>query len=220
MFNLKHNLPELVADLRRAQGKWRQDQKELMEVLGTTLLSEAKKSYRLKARGQQGSDGVRWRKLKRGTLDGRVRRRSASRRIVKQRRKLAGQIRSATGKGSTLRKQKWRKKRKALFQKHERLIDKEVSRHEIGVDTGLQRSSASPGFSGQDGKGGNIFKVSQTRVTVGYNRTYSKFFDVARTIMPEVLPSSWNKKLGNNIHNWSKRILKEVGPQSGQAGSA
>lgn len=61
----------------------------------------------------------------------------------------------------------------------------------IGIDTGLQQASASPGFQGSDGKGGNIDIVTETSVTVGYGREYSGYFDAARPLLPTVLPEAW-----------------------------
>lgn len=67
--------------------------------------------------------------------------------------------------------------------------------YQIGVDTGLQRASAGPGYSSPDGKGGNIFKLTETSITVGYGRSYSKHFDKHRKLFPETLPAEWLKEL-------------------------
>lgn len=62
-----------------------------------------------------------------------------------------------------------------------------VSGYDIGVDTGAQRASGSPGYKGND----QIFKKDEVGVTVGYNMQYSKHFDKRRQLMPDVLPPEW-----------------------------
>lgn len=67
--------------------------------------------------------------------------------------------------------------------------------YEIGVDTGLQRASAGPGFTAPDGKGGNIQKQDDTSITVGYGRSYSDAFDKHRKLFPDVMPEKWVEEL-------------------------
>lgn len=206
MFTVKTQLPLLVRRIRRAQGKLQEDNQRLLEVLGVQLLSLSLQAYRVKARGERGSDGIKWKKLKRGTLENRVRRRAESRRIVSRRRRLAREARDAKpDKAKRLRKQ-----RKDLFARHESLVDREVANHEIGVDTGLQRSSASPGFSGTDGRGGNFFDIRGTQVTVGYNRSYSKHFDRVRKLLPDTLPDAWQQKMEEQTLTWAESIIQEI----------
>lgn len=73
-----------------------------------------------------------------------------------------------------------------------------AGQNQIGVDTGLQLASASPGFSAPDPKGGisgNVFLETDFSITVGYNRSYSHWFDVERPIFPITMPRSWQDDL-------------------------
>lgn len=76
----------------------------------------------------------------------------------------------------------------------------------IGIDTGLQLSSASPGFSAAGG--GNIFRLTSTSITVGYGRIYSKYFDEARPLLPDYLPDSWRKRLESIVGRWAESIIR------------
>lgn len=78
----------------------------------------------------------------------------------------------------------------------------------IGIDTGLQFASGSPGFETEEG--GNIFEARIDSVTVGYGRVYSKWFDVARKLMPDILPDSWRKSLDQTIQGWFAKIVAGI----------
>lgn len=80
---------------------------------------------------------------------------------------------------------------------------------DIGVDTGLQRASASPGFIGPDGKGGNFFEQDENSVTVGYNREYSEYFDEARPLLPDELPQDWQENQEQIVTEWAEKLLDE-----------
>ncbi len=80
---------------------------------------------------------------------------------------------------------------------------------EIGVDSGLQRASCSPGFVGPDGKGGNFFKQDADSVTVGFNREYSEYFDEDRPLLPETLPEQWVQNQEDVVQDWADNILNE-----------
>lgn len=80
---------------------------------------------------------------------------------------------------------------------------------EIGIDTGLQRASASPGFVGPDGKGGNLMQQDPTSITVGFNREYSEHFDAKRTLLPETLPDAWEEQLSDIAQQRLDRIMDE-----------
>ena len=81
---------------------------------------------------------------------------------------------------------------------------------QIGVDTGLLRASAQPGFKGNDGLGGNVFESRGAEVTVGYGRNYARYFDAVRPLMPAALPNSWQKELDQRTEDWANKIAKEV----------
>ncbi|MCC7425017.1 MAG: hypothetical protein IT428_32510 [Planctomycetaceae bacterium] len=209
-FNIKQPLSELAARIRATQGKLEDDHRNLLDLLGTQMLSLAQQDYVTKARGGTASDGTKWAKLSRATLEARVRRRAPARAIVRQRRDLAAQIKKLTKAKDAPKRKALIQKRQALKVKLEALIDKEMGRHEIGVDTGLQRSSATPGFKGTDGKGGNVKTVTGDSVTVGYARNYSKFFDEKRPLMPKELPPPWIEKLEKTTQLWAEKIVRDI----------
>lgn len=208
MATVEFPLDDIQRAALRAQGRLEERRRDLLDVLGTTILSESQLAYRTKARGGRGSDGITWKKLSPKTLEARVRRRAPARRIVRQRKKLAEKIRNTKGKGSGKKKEGLRKKRKDQLEKLQSLIQKEVNQHEIGVDTGLQRASASPGFRARDGRGGNTYEFGPDRITVGYNRKYSTFFDEARPLLPDPLPQAWQQELDQRTEEFMQRLLE------------
>lgn len=78
-------------------------------------------------------------------------------------------------------------------------------RSSIGIDTGLQFASGSPGYAASGG--GNIFEVSLDSVKVGYGRSYSKYFDIKRKLVPDTLPASWQTLLNQIIEGWLQEII-------------
>lgn len=209
MFRVRFDSAEQRRALALVRNELRTEVPKLMDVLGVQLLSDAQLAYVEKARGGVGEDGIRWAPLKRSTLAARVRRVGRGRTIVARRKKLAKQIRDTKGKGAGKKIARLRKQRAELRQELERLIDAAVANHEIGVDTGLQRASAKPGFQGGDGEGGNVLKVEGHRVTVGYGRSYSKYFDEKRPLLPSTLPRVWVGRLEEQAEGWAEGIIRK-----------
>lgn len=85
----------------------------------------------------------------------------------------------------------------------------ELAFTDIGIDTGRQLKSASPGYSGQDGQGGNLFEQDAESVTVGYNRDYSEHFDEVRPLLPEILPEDWVQHQEEIIEKWAEQIIEQ-----------
>jgi hypothetical protein len=79
----------------------------------------------------------------------------------------------------------------------------------IGLDSGLQQDSASPGFIGPDGKGGNFMEVIDVSVTVGFGREYSEHFDAVRPLLPLELPDAWREKCEDIKDRRISQILDE-----------
>lgn len=182
----------------------------LMDQIGVQVMALSRQDYRTKARGGTGSDGISWQPLTRETIEARVRSRAPARRIVAQRKQLAEQIRQTRGKGSTRKIARLRERRKKLLDRLNKLVDREVAKHEIGVDTGLQRASAKPGYRGPDSKGGNVHRIDADEVTVGYGREYSGWFDEKRKLLPEELPDSWTEKLERIVTTTAETIAQEI----------
>lgn len=79
---------------------------------------------------------------------------------------------------------------------------------QIGIDTGLQFNSSSPGFAAAGG--GNVFRLTSTFVTVGFGRFYSEYFDEDRPLLPSVLPDMWREACEQIVERWAERLLSEV----------
>lgn len=78
----------------------------------------------------------------------------------------------------------------------------------IGINTGLQLASASPGFAASGG--GNILRLGRSSVTVGYGRSYSKYFDEVRPLLPSRLPETWRRACEEIVLRWALNLLKEA----------
>jgi hypothetical protein len=86
---------------------------------------------------------------------------------------------------------------------------------QIGVDTGLMRASAQPGFSGsattrsgQKRTATNVFAVSERSVTVGYAREYAEYFDEVRPLLPEKLPRYYQDALDDSAQRFLDKYVK------------
>lgn len=172
-FKLTQELEKIRRQLRLTQQRLQKEKAELLEVMGTQLLSDAQLDYLTKSRGGTGEDGVTWDPVKN----------------VKRKNKRGDQKEGRKTKSG-----------KAMPGPGD---------NDIGIDTGLQRDSASPGFIGADGKGGNLFEQDEDGVTVGYNREYSEFFDEKRPLLPETLPPAWVEKQEEIIRQWAEKIMEE-----------
>lgn len=75
----------------------------------------------------------------------------------------------------------------------------------IGIDTGLQQASGSPGFANPNG--GNVFEIRGSSVKVGYGRRYSKYFDETRKLLPDPVPDYWLSAFSTIIKTWLDKII-------------
>lgn len=82
---------------------------------------------------------------------------------------------------------------------------------QIGVDTGLLRNSSVPGFKG-DGEGGNLLEVDlqSASVTVGFARSYAKFFDKDRPLIPTEAPKDWVEGAEEIVGDWLQEKLEPL----------
>jgi hypothetical protein len=78
----------------------------------------------------------------------------------------------------------------------------------IGIDTGLQFASGNPGFTSAEG--GNILVQRIDSITVGYGRRYSKYFDLVRKLMPDILPASWRAAIDKTVAAWMAKIIAGI----------
>lgn len=96
-------------------------------------------------------------------------------------------------------------------------VKQSTGSYEIGVNTGLQRSSARPGFAGSDGKGGNVKSVEADSVTVGFGRSYSRAFDKHRKLFPEILPVKWVEELQAIVTEAGGKVITEAFKREGMS---
>lgn len=208
-------------------------------AVGVSVLAHVQKDYETKSRHGTGEDGVQWMDLSEKTLEARVRRRSPAQKIVEERKQIAQEIRGILHGGLTPTRKvtrgknkgqrvavpkevavaERRKRRETLSKQLNNLLLKELSSYQIGVDQGLQRSSAAPGFddpkkiwelNASDADGGNIFVVDGGTVTLGYGRSYSAAFDADRPIFPDQLPAGWREDAEKTLHDWTDEVVSEV----------
>ena len=205
----------------------------LLEQIGTQILSFVKLDYVAKSRGGTGTDGIKWAPIKVGTILARLRKAGhlksrpvpgTNRRIgvvaksVKANESLFRQLARAgvkfrDKKGNTVKGNRPRSKAgntvgttKAVRQKSVKLAP---GSYQIGVNTGLQLNSAGPGYKGNDGKGGNVFEQDDVSVTVGFGRSYSGHFDKHRKLFPDTLPDAWRKDLEDMVATAGGKIIED-----------
>lgn len=87
--------------------------------------------------------------------------------------------------------------------------------YQIGVNTGLQLNSASPGYQAPDGKGGNVTDYTESSVTVGFGRSYSGHFDKHRKLIPDTLPDPWRQTLEEMVSHVNGKIVEDALKQKG-----
>lgn len=184
----KRRLGETAAEFKRQK-------KKLLKRLGLQLLSNAQLDYETKGRGGTGTDGITWKPLAESTIKAKNRKGN----------RQSGTAAKAAKK--TLKESK-KKGRPSNKTKAAKSFLAGAAGTQIGVDSGLQRASAAPGFVASDGKGGNVLEVEEEAVTVGYGRDYSEYFDEKRKLLPDELPPAWEQDLDKTQEEWADEILK------------
>lgn len=206
----------------------------MLEQIGTQILSYVKLDYVAKSRGGTGTDGIHWAPLKVGTILARLRKAGhlKTRRVagtnrtegviaksVKANEALFKQLARAgvkfrDKKGNAIKGTKPRSKAGNTVGTTKEIREKSVKlapgSYQIGVDTGLQLNSAGPGYKGPDGKGGNVMTYTEDTVTVGFGRSYSEHFDKHRKLIPDVLPEPWRKELEGMVAAMGGRIIEDT----------
>lgn len=197
---------------------------ELLELLGVQLLSLEKLAYVEKSRGGRGGDGITWKAITVGTLMARLRKAGHLKgnviaKSVKKNQPLLKQLARAgvtfhDRKGKRLSKNQPLHKQGTLVGVDEatrrRRIKVAPDSYQIGVDTGAQLNSAGPSYSATDGKGGNILKIEDNSVTVGFGRSYTEYFDKARPLIPVPLPADWIQKLEEIATEHGAKIIQDT----------
>lgn len=152
---------------------------ELLDTIGVQLLSNALLAFDDKSRGGTGDDGIVWKPLHQDTIEAKQRRGLGRRRSRRSQRGSAGGLSGPSGSTSTL----------------------------IGVDSGLMRAAALPGYRGND----RIYKINEaaSEVTVGFGRSYAEYFDNLRPLLPEDIPETWEADIEEIIEDHYNSIFKE-----------
>ena len=193
-------------------------QRELLTALGKLLLARVQEAYDVKADHGKGSDGITWPDVSRRTLEARVLRRGPARLLRDQIDRLNEQLRQlSNSKNQAARRTQIRRTIDQAQQRINALIEQEVASHQIGIDTGLQRAAKATDLDDnvwnrpdEDGRGQNVFAVTDTSVTVGYQRTYSQYFDAARTLIPETIPEAWLSALDREAGKQCGHVIQEA----------
>ena len=171
-----------------------------MQVLGIKILSYVKVSYEQKGRGGTGLDGIKWEPLKPET--------------IKRKNARANPVREVTDAEGNKKKKRKPKKQKETTKTGKKRPS--ANSNQIGVDFGLQRASASPGFLGPDPNPdnplgpdtGNVFEIKGVGVTVGFGRSYSEYFDDKRKLLPPIIPEDWMKACEELASEWLVKIIQ------------
>lgn len=211
-----------------------QSRRDILETIGVQLLSYAKLDYVTKSRGGTGTDGIKWAPIKVGTILARLRKAghiksrpvagtnrqtSVVAKTVKANEALFKQLARAgvkfrDKKGKVVKGNSPRAKAGNTVGVTKAVRSKSVTlspgSYQIGVDTGLQLNSASPGYKGNDGKGGNVFQQDDVSVTVGFGRSYSDYFDKHRKLFPDTLPDPWREGLEEIAAREGGKIVEDT----------
>ncbi len=172
--------PEVLKKLKAIKHDIQAEQRQLSEAVGVDLLSKSQQAYLIKSRGGTGSDGIKWKPLAASTVAKRNRR---GKQNTKRNTTKSGKARPMGGS-----------------------VD-------IGRDDGFQLSSAKPGYQAPSSKkkhGGNIFRLTNTSITVGYGMSYSKYFDEDRAMLPTVLPQKWRESCEAIAARWLENIFSQL----------
>lgn len=168
-------------NLRNAVRDLDQRMAELLQEVGVSVLSDAKRDFEVKSRRGTGADGVRW-----------------------------AELQESTEKKKARRGRKPRKTKSGKPRKRDAVTGAKFGQSQIGVDKGLLRNSSKPGFTGPDGKGGNILTVEGHAVTVGFGRDYATYFDAKRPLLPADLPQKWSEAVDAIVDDWITDVLRPV----------
>jgi TolA-binding protein len=214
---LRLQLPDF-GQLPANAGKRLSQQRELLTALGKLLLARVQGAYDTKADHGKGSDGITWPDVSRRTLESRVLRRGPARLLREQINGLQEQLRRLShSKNQTAQQAQIRRTIEQAQQRIKALIEQEVANHQIGIDTGLQRAAKASNLDDnvwnrpdEDGRGQNVFAVTDTSVTVGYQRTYSHYFDAARKLIPETIPDAWMSDLDREAGRQCGRVIRDA----------
>ena len=186
-----------TADLNRklkAVGQALDDPAEVLNDVGVYLLGEVRLSFEEMSRRGTGVDGTKWKEHALSTA------------IIK-----------AEKGGWRPPDRKKKDEKQSVFAVISKVDKGEYTetvnppKSQIGVDTGLLRNSSVPGFKG-DGEGGNLLEVDlqSASVTVGFARSYAKFFDKDRPLIPTEAPKDWVEGAEEIVGDWLQAKLEPL----------
>jgi hypothetical protein len=191
-------------------------QRELLTALGKLLLARVQADYDVKADHGEGSDGEGWDDLTPSYVEARVLRRAPARRLLDQIKLLEKQDYPSL-RNSDARRAQIRQAIAQIRNRIKAIINEELRNYKIGIDTGMQRAAQARGLEDtvwnrpeEDGLGLNLFEVTDTSVTLGYEREYSSDFDERRPLIPEPLPKAWLSELDRTAGKWGGRVIQDA----------
>lgn len=170
-----------AAELRNAADAIDNQMAGLLQEIGQSVLSNSRLDFEAKSQGKTGAGGITWAPLEPSTERQKARR---------------GRKPGRTKRGKT--------------RKRDRVTGAKVGKSQIGVNTGLLRNSSKPGYTGPDGRGGNILDVNEHQVTVGYGRSYAEYFDADRPLLPAEVPPEWQDDIDAIVNQWADNIFGKV----------
>jgi hypothetical protein len=209
--------------------------KATLELIGTQLLEFSQLDYQAKSHGGTGDDGVRWAPITVGTVLARERKaghikskkkpgaKKSVVTIAKTRKENKKHYAALANAGVSFRRggkeasKNDRHKAGTTVHASAAVRNKQIATgsYQIGIDTGLQANSARPGYVTPDGKGGNVLKLTDTEVTIGYGRSYSEYFDRHRKLLPEIMPAEWIEALEEIVAHEGGRVVQQTFDRNG-----
>jgi hypothetical protein len=224
MFTFEFPQAQLEGIGIRAQSRLRQGTRDLLEVMGVSLLANVKTAYIAKSRGAKGEDGIKWDSITAQTLLQRLRRSGTIKPtkakgvyVVKKGNKenaalltKLARIKAIKGVARNKKGERFGTGSQIAVRKQNKDASKNVApsgAYQIGVDTGLQLNTLQPGYQGS---GGSSIEYDNLGVTVGAAMNYSEYFDKWRPIIPEVLPEKWIKELEDLIQIEGTKIVQDA----------
>jgi hypothetical protein len=186
-----------TAELRRqllAVGQSLDDPREVLNDVGVYLLSEVRLNFEELSNRGSGVDGTKWKDHALSTA------------IIKAEK---GGWRPSDRKGKDERQSVFQIIRKV--EKNAYTVTERPPPSQIGVDTGLLRNSSVPGYKG-DAEGGNLFEVDlpSASVTVGFGRSYARYFDKERPLIPTEAPKDWVDGAEEIVSDWLQQKMEPL----------
>jgi hypothetical protein len=184
-----------------------------LKAVGVQLLSWTWIAYRDKARGKSDGWGIKWQKIRRMSIAGRILKRKEGAAVLRMLPKGSGNhnaraaILAMAVKGMGPQPKNGptpaSRERDRKLTKFALAVSREHANHEIGVDQGRLIASV------QFGKPNNLVKYSDNSVLVGTSMEYGPHFDKVRPIFPATVTPQQTKQLETMVSKVYEKTLKQ-----------